>query len=570
MNDGDSRGRMPSRRRVSRRALLRSTSIGAAGFVAAAAGCSNSRTSAGSSGGVGAPAAKQPKRGGILNYAGGVAGSYDTRGVGFDPAVNLQFASKAYDLFYERLLAYNLRSYAIEPELAQKWEQPSPTEYVFHLQPGVKWQNKAPVNGRPLTADDIISSLERARSDDPRFVNRSLLTSVEKMTAPDAATVRVTTSGPNAGQLNVFAVDSLAIVAREVADKFPKFGTAESAMGTGAFIMKSAEEQVGAEYVRNPDYWKPGLPYLDGLRTKHFPDYLTAFSAFTAGQVDVSLMPGASVKQYLAQQGPGFTPEWYPDDTIVFEYPNLRTKPMDDARVVRAMRLFIDHDEFIKGWAETQFGKGGYGSILPPALADWDLTPDEYRQHLEWKQPKDDAAKEALSLLSSAGYTRDTPLKFGLLGLTDPPNAAAAQLMQAQWKRLSQGAVDIELKLYDTATYTQIRNSHQFTYGHFGQSTGMVDPDIWLNTIYRTGASQNHSGFTDAQVDMLIDKQRQSFDEKERRSIVKQILLYMIDHGPSTIGATRYFLQGVNPKVQNHVPEYFLNGRLYENVWLSA
>ena len=511
-----------------------------------------------------------PKRGGVLNYAGGVAGSYDTRGVGYDPAVSLQFASKGFDLFYQRLLAYNLRSYVVEPELAQKWEQPSPTEYVFHLQPGVKWQKKPPVNGRALSAQDIAYSLERARSNDPAFVNRSLLTSVDSFATPDTGTLNVTTKAPNASELTVFAVDSLAIVAREVAEKYPKFGTADAAVGTGAFILKSAEEGVGAEYVRNPDYWRSGLPYLDGVRTKHFPDYLTAFSAFRAGQVDVSLMPGPAVKDYIAQQAAGFAPEWYPDDTMVFEYPNMRVKPMDDPRVVRAMRLLIDHDEFIKGWAEPQFGKGGYGSILPPALADWDLTPEEYKQHLEWKQPKDDASKEALSLLSAAGYTRDNPLKFGLLSLTDPPNAAAAQLLQAQWKRLSQGAVDVELKLYDTATYTQIRNSHQFTYGHFGQSTGMVDPDIWFSTIYQTGASQNHSGFSDSQVDAMITKQRATFDEKERRTIVKQILLYMIDHGPSTICATRYFLQGVNPKVQNHVPEYFLNGRLYETVWLKS
>jgi len=50
---------------------------------------------------------------------------------------------------------------AVEPEGAQKWEQPSPTEYLFHLQPNVKFHNKPPANGRLMTADDVVFSLNR-------------------------------------------------------------------------------------------------------------------------------------------------------------------------------------------------------------------------------------------------------------------------------------------------------------------------------------------------------------------------------------------------------------------------
>ncbi|MFI5269513.1 MAG: hypothetical protein ACHQ7M_19215, partial [Chloroflexota bacterium] len=91
------------------------------------------------------PADKQPKRGGTLNYAGGVWGSFDTQGRTFDPHVQTQSGSRSYTLFYDRLLAYNLVTWQVEPSLAQKWEQPSPSEYLFHLVPNVKWQNKPPV-----------------------------------------------------------------------------------------------------------------------------------------------------------------------------------------------------------------------------------------------------------------------------------------------------------------------------------------------------------------------------------------------------------------------------------------
>src|SRR5207249_4455380 len=129
-----------------------------------------------------------------------------------------------------------LQTYAVQPELAQKWEQPSPTEYVFTLQPNVKWQNKAPVNGRPLKVDDVLYSLQRARTEDPRFTSRSLLSFVDKVEAPDQQRVRLITKAPDASALTPLSVENLAIFAREAVEKDPKLTAADSAVGTGAFI----------------------------------------------------------------------------------------------------------------------------------------------------------------------------------------------------------------------------------------------------------------------------------------------------------------------------------------------
>ena len=85
-------------------------------------------------------------------------------------------------------------------------------------------------------------------------------------------------------------------------------------------------------------------------------------------------------------------------------------KPLDDARVTRALRLLVDHDEFLTGWVVDWYGRGRHGGVLRIGARPWDFTHDEYSQMLEWKKPKDDAAKEAISLLSAAGYTKDNPL----------------------------------------------------------------------------------------------------------------------------------------------------------------
>jgi peptide/nickel transport system substrate-binding protein len=555
--------------RPNRRALLAGLA-GSAGLATATLAC-GSRGRPAPSGGSGAAApAQQPKKGGILSYAGGAAGSYDTQGRTFDPMIQTQFGAKSYTLFYQRLLAYDLVSYKLQPEIGQKWEQPAPTEYLFTLQPGVKWQNKAPVNGRALTADDVTYSLERARTDNPLFLSRSVLSFVDQIQSPSSTMLRVTTKGPDASTLIKLAVEELAILSREVFEKNPKPATADAAVGTGPFIMTAVEENVSAEYVRNPDYWKPGLPYLDGFRTRAFPDTQGTYAAYEAGQVDIGVVPGSETKSYIAKQGAGFTPKWFPNDDGTLLYPNTKVKPFDDLRVTTALRLLIDHEEFKTGWGDVWFGRSRVGSLFPSAFGDRDLSEDEYAQHLEYKQPKDDAAREAVSRLAAAGFSKDKPLRFSIIFQSNNQSiTAGVQLLQSQWKKWSQGAVDAQLKGIDQQSINGARANGQFDYAFTGHTAGMVDADIWLSSTYRTGGSLNFGGFSDPQFDAMIDKQRGIFDQNEQKTALREILLYAIDHVPILIPTNGYTLNAVRPRVQAYAPEHDLNGRQYEWIWLS-
>jgi peptide/nickel transport system substrate-binding protein len=554
-------------RRIGRRRFVATAAAGAA---LATLACNTSR-----GGGTAKPsssgAAKQPKKGGVVSYAGGIWGSFDIQGRSFDPHIQTQSGVRSYRLFYDSLLAYDLVTYDVQPWLAQKWEQPSQTEYVFHLVPNVKWQNKAPVNGRPMTTDDVLYSFERARTDDPRFTSGSLLSLVDKITAPDSSTIKITTKSPDASTLKKLATDNLSVISKEVFEKNPKPSTADAAVGTGPFIMKSEEDNVAAEYVRNPDWWQQGKPYLDGFRTRNFTDGQAAFAAFQANQVDVVVLDGNSAKAYQQMRGPNFTPAGGPDDTIGgFLYPNTKQKPMDDPRVTHALRLLIDHDELVNTWAATQTGKGGIGSLFPPVLADWDLSEKELRTHLEWKQPKDDGAKEAISLLTAAGFSKDKPLKFAITANNNPSGSQGTQLVTAQWKKWSQGIVDAEIRLLAQPQIDSVRSSHSFAYGQFGTSVGPAEPELWLSFIYRSGASSNFMGLSDPKLDAMIDKQRAIFDDKQRRAAVREIVLYMIDNGPSTIAATLYYLHAVSTRVQDYVAEtHYLNGRDFSWVWVE-
>jgi ABC-type transport system substrate-binding protein len=554
------------KKQLGRRSVLRWSALGSAGALGASLiGCGDRAAPA-----TPAQEVKQPKRGGTLTHAGGSAGSFDTQGVGLDPMTYLSIAGLGYRLFYQGLLAFDPRTYDVQPQLAQRWEQPSQTEYIFSLQPGVKFHNKPPANGRDMTIEDVVFSLERARTNEPRFISRSILVSVDKIEAIDKSRLRITTKTPDATTLSKFSSDYLMVMAPEVAERAGRFTTAESAVGTGAFMMKSLEEGVAAEYVRNPDYWKPGLPYLDGIRNIHFKDEQTAYAGFQGGQIDVTRVLGADVKKHIGQQGAGYTPDWYADSGYVWGQPNTKAQPMDDKRVTKALRILIDHNEMKSAWADVWFGRGRHASIFPTALSQWDLTEEEYEKYNPWKQPKDEAVREALSLLSAAGFSASNPLKFEIITTTTPFLVAFAELYQARWRQASQGVVQADLKPNDIAIANQLRAQRQFTYLIHGSQPGSTEPDSYLGEVYRSGASANFMNLTDSRLDEMADRQRTIFDMAQRKAAVREIVTYMVENGPGSIPANRYFLNAVRPTIQGLAPEFYIFGDQYERIWLDT
>lgn len=556
-------------KRLRRRRLLANAALGGMGLGGAGIlGCAGDRAPPPDRASPGtAPA---PKRGGELVRAGGSGQSFDVEGAILDPHRQSVSRTRGQRFFYQGLLAYDFRTFEAEPELAQRWEQPSPTEYIFHLQPGVRWHDKPPVNGRELTTSDIVFSINRVMTNDPRFVHRSLLVTVAKVEATNQSTIKVTTKEPDAVLLSRLASDGTLVLAPEAVEKADEFATADEAIGTGAFIIKSVEEKVAAEYVRNPNYWKAGRPYLDKVVIRYFPDEEVSYAAFLAGRVHVSNVPAPEGSRYIAAQGPNYIPDWAANPTIHFATPNLKSKPMDDGRVTRALRLLIDHEEFRTSWARTHGGRGRHGSVLPSTLEAWDLTEEEYKKLIFWQQPKDAAVREALALLAAAGFTRDNPVKLEFAYQGTGSISAAAEMQDAQWRRLGQGVVQPQLKNVPTGQLPRIRATRAFAYLLQGASAGADDPDPWFTQNYRSGGSLNYMGLEDPRLDALIDRQRGLFNLSERRAVVREVMSYMAENSPGITNILTTPLRAVNPKVRGYIPEFFVNGRQYEWIWLDV
>ena len=206
-------------------------------------------------------------------------------------------------LAYSRLLRlrsgqeYGQPNLLLECDLCQSWQLTDDLAYEFTLRPGIRWQNIAPVNGRSLTAQDIVFSLERIKT--PGWPNAPLLSSIGNVVALDDLTLQVELALQDADALLSLADGHAKIVAPEVVAAYGDLKYAP-VIGTGPWVWQQTGPDEGMEFLLNTEYFEDGLPFLDQLKIAVMrsqplpgPAAVDKVAAFKAGLVDVlSLGPG--------------------------------------------------------------------------------------------------------------------------------------------------------------------------------------------------------------------------------------------------------------------------------------
>ena len=203
-----------------------------------------------------------PKRGGTLN----LEAARDIAHQDVHQDVSPALAAWGPGVAYSRLLRLEsgpdvgAPSLALECDLCQDWTMESPTSYLFQLRPDARWQNIAPVGGRPVTSGDVIFSYQR--QSDPDFPNSALLRNIESIEALGTDTLRVNFKLPDADALLSLADGHSKIVAREAVQANGDILNGPT-IGSGPWMLEQTAPGDMHSFTRNPDYFEPELPRAD-------------------------------------------------------------------------------------------------------------------------------------------------------------------------------------------------------------------------------------------------------------------------------------------------------------------
>jgi ABC-type transport system substrate-binding protein len=172
-------------------------------------------------------------------------------------------------------------------------------------------------------------------------------------------------------------------------------------VGTGPFILESFTRDVSMVWVKNPNYWRPGRPYLDRIEVSYIPDAVTARAAFEAGEGDIWGAPPKDAKELMAK---GYVKQSSWPVLPWGLWPNTANPDsiMSNLNLREAVEYAID-----KSGISEAIGQGFYNPLpAVPPQGEWGYDASHDRAY------NPDKAKE---LLADEGYSTSNPCKINLL-----------------------------------------------------------------------------------------------------------------------------------------------------------
>jgi len=431
-----------------------------------------------------------------------------------------------------------------QPQLAERWEpNADSSQWTFHLRKGVKFHN-----GREVVAGDVKFSIERILDPETASKGAKALGPIEAIATPDDYTVVFELSGPYADlplQLgNTFA----RIIAKENLDDL-----SNKPIGSGPFVLKEYTPGTRAVLVRNPDYFEPGLPYVDEVHQVYIKEYAAQMSALKTGEVHIMYLAPAEIIPQL-EGDPNVTVMQVSAPSFQPLVMNVTKKPFNDVRVRQALRFALNRKQMMEA------ATGGYGTLgndhpVSPASPWYDKSQDLRTR---------DVAK-AKKLLAEAGYPDGIDITF--FTSTGRPGLEEAAVVAQQ--TLAEAGIRVTIESVEIARlYSQVLpDIPEFAISHnnwFGRPT----IDETLTPYYYTKSNWNFSGFSDPEVDRLLDEAKSSTDIAKRKELYAEVQAILLERGPEAVPYFRNYVSAVRNEVQNYelIPVQYVDLR---EVWLK-
>ncbi|MBI1733738.1 MAG: ABC transporter substrate-binding protein [Candidatus Rokubacteria bacterium] len=453
---------------------------------------------------------------------------------------------------------------AVVPELAEKWSwQDNYRNLVLFLRKGVKWHD-----GQPFTAKDVKYTFDMVREakDAPAKLRinprKDWYANIDTIEVADPHTVIFHLKRPQPALLMMFASGYTPVYPAHV----PVADFRSKCVGTGPFKLKEWKRGESIEFVRNPDYWVKGRPYLDGIRYVIIAERGTRFAALQTGRLDISF-PGEATKPIADQLKTSGAKLVFHEvgsnvnDNLIM---NIKKPPFDKKNVRVAASLAIDRRAYAR--AVHQGGAVIGPSMQPKPYGFWGLASKDLGALPGYGKPEDEKAR-ARKLMAEAGFTPQNPLRVEMATRAIQIYLDFAAFIVNELKQIG---IEATIKQVETAQWHPMATRGEYQMGANLTGLGIDDPDGNFYENYACGSPRNYTHYCDEQAMKMFDQQSQELDPKKRYQLVAQIQKKLEDDAARPVMGWRLDFFPMWPHVKNLVPHHniYNYGRLQE-VWLD-
>ncbi|MBP1466584.1 peptide ABC transporter substrate-binding protein [Candidatus Chloroploca sp. M-50] len=403
----------------------------------------------------------------------------------------------------------------VEPDLAESWERSEDgRSYTFRLRPTANF-----ADGRPITAEDVRYSLERAT--DPRLgamlpsatylgdivgVAEKLAgtaSTISGLEVLDERTIVLTIDAPKGFFLAKLAHPTSFVVDQQAVESGRRDWT-EQPNGSGPFTIERWERNQLLVLARNPHFAREPAR-LDRVQMLIGAAASNPLILYEQGQIDLTSVPSFALARIQDDNNPlAAELRQEPQLSLFYLGMNANLPPFDDANIREAFRLLIDRSLLtnvtLQGTAESAYG------VLPPGMPG-------YNEQLTPLEPDGERIRE---LIATSRYGSVEAL---------PPIIA-----YGSWASLLSDVAEatlgitIEVRDYeDFGDYLAALEENRFQIFGTGWIADYPDPENFLDVLFRSGSGQNHMAYSNPDVDLLLNQAAVEPDDNKRYALYQEI-----------------------------------------------
>jgi peptide/nickel transport system substrate-binding protein len=444
---------------------------------------------------------------------------------------------------------------------------PQPTDggktYTFKIRKGVKFHD-----GTPLTAQDVLATYNKIvfPAEGVPSARKAFFKMVDSISAPDDSTVVFKLKFASGAFMPSVANPYNWIYSKKDLDAHGFSWHKNNVNGSGPF--KFVEHQPGAFVtgVRNPDYYLPGQPFLDGFKAIIAKKMSVRIQAIRGNRAAIEFrgFPPKARDDLVAALGDKLVVQESDWNCSLLTTPNQKRKPFDDARVRRAITLAIDRWGGSKYLSKIAIVKTVGGVVFPghPLAA----TKAELEQLAGYWPDIEKSRAEARRLLAEAGAT-GLEVDFGNRDVDQPYKVVGTWLID-QWKKVG-------LKVKQTVRptpqfYANLRKSHENDVSIDFNCQAVVNP-ISDVSKFLGSAGNNYAQYDDPELETIYDRLLRAPSVAEQHKLMRQYEARVLSD-EAHLGLTLWWYK-INPhrsyvKGWKIAPSHYLNQQL-DNVWLD-